>query len=574
MSQRFVQVQILALIAAFAMLLSACGGAPPAAQPTTAPTTEATAPAAAATEAPAGEATAAATTEATSEPAATGEVSPAETLIFAGDFSDQITLDPAAVYEFNGIQLVGNVYQGLVTLTPGDPTVKPLLAKSWDIAEEADGWKITFTLDENAKFASGNPVTAEDVAYSWGRVFDLNKSPAFLLTDIAGLTKDSFKAVDAQTFEVLLPKTTSPQVFLAVISFSIADVVEKAVVEANAGSDFGSTWLNDNSAGSGPYVLTSWERGTQNVLDVNPNYWGEAPAIKRVIMRSVSELANLQSAIETGDADIVQDLGSEQVAALEGNPDVQIVKANSTQLVYMGMNAQKAPLDNVDVRQAIRYALNYDEINTLLGGNGTIVQEIIPTGLFGHVGDNPFKQDLEKAKQLLAGAGVAEGTEIEMLVPTGPAPGGLEWSILAAKIQDDLSKIGLKINLKQIQESELLNIYRAQGGQLVLVRWGPDFPDPDGNVTPFTNYEAKSIAWRNGWENAEIADLAKQAAVEQDNTKRGDLYKQITDRVLNEGPYAILYQPTRSYGVRANITGFQADPASTPNIWFWTITKS
>jgi peptide/nickel transport system substrate-binding protein len=596
MSRPFSLARILALFAAMCVLLAACGGAAPAAAPTAAPAAEAptAAPAAEApTSASAAEApTAAPAAEApTSAPAAEApttaaeptaaapavelpEVSREDTLIFAADLTDQISMDPAVVYEFGGIEVVGNIYQTLVTIAPDSPDIKPLLAKSWDIKEGADGTTITFKLDEKAKFASGAAVTAADMVYSWNRVLDLNKSPAFLLSDIAGLKKDSYKAIDPQTFEVTLPKTTGPQVFLSVLSFSVTAAVEQKVVEPNAGSDFGSAWLNDHSAGSGPYVLAAWERNTQNVLDANPNYWGTPPPLKRVIMRNVSEQANLQSAIETGDADIAQDLGLEQVKALDGNADVQLVKANLTQLEYIGMNAKIAPFDKPDVREAVRYAINYDDINTLLAGSGTIVQEIIPAGFLGNTGTNPFKQDIAKAKSLLAKAGVAEGTEIEMLVGTAAAPGGLDSATLAAKIQSDLAQAGLKINIKQIQFSELLNIYRAQKAQMVLLSWGPDFPDPDANATPFTNYEAKSIAWRNGWEAPEIAKLAKDASLASDAAKRVELYKQLIDRVQHEGPYAVLFQPIRTYGVRKNIKGFAFGPASTPGVWFWTISKS
>jgi peptide/nickel transport system substrate-binding protein len=587
MSRSFPLARMLALFAAMCVLLAACGGSTPAAAPTAAPAAEAptAAPAAEApTAAPAAEApTAAPAAEAptaAAEPTAAApavelpEVSREDTLIFAGDLTDQISFDPAVAYEFGGIQVVGSIYQTLVTIAPDSPEIKPLLAKSWDIKQGAAGSTITFKLDEKAKFASGAPVTAADLVYSWNRVLDLNKSPAFLFSDIAGLKKDSYKAVDPQTFEVTLPATSSPQVFLSILSFCISAAVEQKVVEPNAGSDFGSTWLNDHSAGSGPYTLASWERNTQNVLDANPNYWGTAPPIKRVILRNISEQANLQSAIETGDADIAQDLGTEQVKALEGNADLDIVKASLTQLVYFGMNAKSPPLDKPEVREAIRYAINYDELNTLLGGSGKIVQEIIPEGFLGHTGNNPFKQDIAKAKELLATAGVQDGTEIEVLVPTGPAPGGLENSTLAAKIQSDVEQIGLKLNLKQIQTSELLNVYRAQKGQIVLISWGPDFPDPDANATPFTNYEAKSIGWRNGWEAPEIAKLAKDASLAPDNAKRAELYKQLVDRVQHEGPYAVLYQPVRSYGVRKNIKGFVFGPSSTPGIWFWTISKS
>ena len=565
-------VRMLVMLAVLGVVLAACGApaAPTGTGAATAPAPAAgTTAASATTTAPA---TGATTAAATAVPAA--GASPQETLLFSGDLSDQISLDPAVAYEFGGLQVVGQTYETLVSPEPGNPALKPLLAKKWEIKDTGSLWLVTFHLDEKAKFASGRPVTADDVVYSWSRALDLNKSPAFLFSDISQLKKENIKAVDPQTVEVRLPKTASPQVFLAICSFTLAAVVDKQALQPHAGSDLGSTWLNDHSAGSGPYVLERWERSAQVTLNANPAYWGKAPVLKRVIMRNVTELANLQAAIETGDADIVQDLGSEQVKALANNPDVQVVKADSTLLVYIGMNAKSPPLDKPEVREAIRYAINYDEIVTnLLGGNGKLVQEIIPAGLFGHTGETPFKQDSAKAKELLAKAGVAQGTTIELLIPAGPAPGGVDWSVLAAKVQDDLQKVGLKINIKQIQQSELLNTYRAQKGQMVLINWGPDFPDPDGNVTPFTSYAAKSIAWRNAWDAPDIAKLAKDAALEQDTTKRAAVYKQVTERVLHEGPYVVLYQPTRAFGVRKNVQGFTYDPADTPSISFWLIGK-
>ncbi len=544
MARPFPFARALALLVTASVLLAACGGGAPAAAPTAAPAAEQ--PTAAAAAAPAAEqpTAAPAAEQPTTAAAAAPNVSPQETLVFAADLSDQISMDPAVAYEFSGILVEGQIYQTLVSFEPGSAGIKPLLAKKWDVKDSGDTWTLTFSLDEKAK-------------------------------SVAQLKKDSFKAVDGQTFEVTLPKAVSPQVFLSVITFTVAGVVEKAAVEPNAGSDFGSTWLNDHSAGSGPYVLERWDRSSQNVIDANPNYWGKAPALKRVIFRNVTEGANLLSAIQTGDADIVQDLGPEQAQALEGNADVQLVKANSQVAIYLGMNAKVPPLDNADVREAIRYAINYDEIiNNLLNGNAKLLQEIIPDGYLGHTGENPFKQDIAKAKDLIAKAGVKDGTELEMLVTAGAnAPGGVPWETLAAKLQSDLQQIGLKINIKAIQQSELLNIYRVQKGQLTLILWGPDFPDPDGNVTPFTNYDAKSIAYRNGWEAPDIAKLAAQAASEQDEAKRTALYKQITDRVLHEGPYAMLYQPLRTYGVRKNVQGFQYDLADTPNISLWLVSK-
>ena len=512
--------------------------------------------------------------EDTTAESSTGEVSRAETLIFASDLTDIITLDPAVAYEFSGIQAEGSIYETLTTFTAGQEGVQPLLAESWEITEEGDMHVLTFKLNANATFASGNPVTAQDVVYSWGRAMDINKSPAFLLIDVGQVTKENMSAPDAQTFVVKIPNTVSPQVFLSIITFTVAGVVEQAVVEANAGDDMGSAWLNDNSAGSGPYVLGSWEREVQVVLNANPNYWGEAPMMKRVIMTNVTEAANRQAAIETGDADIVQDLAPEQKAALEGNPDVQIISADNTQLIHIGMNASVPPFDNADLREAVRYAINYEEIIALAGGDAKLVQEIIPAGFLGHTGQIPFTQDIEKAKELLAQAEMPDGFEVTALVPADFPAGPIDFPTLATKVQSDLAEVGITLNLQQLQVSELLNIYRGEDAaakQMVFILWGPDFPDPDGNVTPFTNYAAKSIAWRNGWDNPEIAALAAEAAVAATTEERIALYAELTERVFHEGPFAVLYQPIRTYAVRSDVTGFTFDPSDTPSVNFAAI---
>jgi peptide/nickel transport system substrate-binding protein len=506
-----------------------------------------------------------------------GEVSREDTLIFASDITDIISLDPAVAYEFSGIQAEASIYETLVSFVAGQTGVQPALAESWEVTEEGDMSVLTFKLNPNAKFASGNPVTADDVVYSWGRAIDLNKSPAFLLIDVGQVTKENMSAVDAQTFQVKIPKTVSPQVFLSVITFTVAGVVEKAVLEANAGDDMGSTWLNDNSAGSGPYVLNRWEREVQVVLDANATYWGEAPKMQRVIMSHIGEAASRQAAIETGDADIVKDLSPEQKTALEGNADVQIITADNTQLVYIGLNAMTPPFDNPDVREAVRYAINYEEIMALTGGDAKLVQEVIPAGFLGHTGQIPFKQDIAKAKELLAKAGIPEGTEITALVPADFPAGPIDFPTLATKIQSDLALAGLTLNLQQLQVSELLNIYRSEEHdkkQMVFILWGPDYPDPDGNMTPFTNYAAKSIAWRNGWDNPEIAEMVAQAAIGATAEERVQMYAEITERVFHEGPYVILYQPVQTYAIRSNIDGFTFDPSDTPGVNFAGIGKN
>ena len=482
----------------------------------------------------------------------------ASTLVIDRDTSDLISLDPAVLYEFSAVFATHNVYETLVKFEGTDlSTIKPGLATSWDIKDTGSTNDITFKLKSGQKFASGNPVTADDVVYSVQRAIKLNKSPAFLFTDIAGLKADSVKATDPTTVVFSLPKTASASAFLTILTFTIGGVVDSKDVKAKeTGGDSGSAYLLDHSAGSGPFVVDHWTKNTEVLLKANPNYGGTKPTLSGVLFKQVPEPTNQQFALDKGDIDIANNLGPEQIAALQGKSGVTTTTADSLQLVYVGMNATVKPLDNVKVREALRTAVDYDGIvKDLLKGNGKKVQGIIPRGLAGYNEATPFQADVTKAKALLTEAGETSVT-LDFLVPTGQAPGGVAFSDLAAKLKSDWAKIGVTVNIKQTTTADLLATYRAQKGQLVMIYWGPDYPDPDANVGPFTDYKAKSIGWRNAWDDPTIAQKGRDAALITDPAKRAAAYKDITDYVLHNGPYVVLYQPSELFGLRSNVKGF------------------
>src|SRR6266498_2873555 len=541
------------------VILTACS---PAAAPTAAP----------ATAAPGGPQATAAPTQAPATSAPTSApISAENTLTIDSNIDDLITLDPAVVYEYSGILVVHNVYQTLVTFVGADmQTIKPGLADTWDTKDAGDHWELTFQLHPGNKFASGNPITADDVVYSYNRVVTLNGNPAFLFTDVAGLTADSVKAVDPETVVISLPKTASPAAFLAVLTNTVAGVVDSKEVKTHeTGGDSGTAWLLDHSAGSGAYVVDHWTKDVEVLLKANPNFNGTKPALSSILISHVPESANQLTALQKGDADIALNLTAEQLATLSG--DATSVKGADLRLFYLGMNVAMSPLDKVEVREALRMAIDYDGIvNDLLSGNAQKVQTIIPSPMFGYNSDAPFQQDVEGAKALLQKAGVSD-VSLEMLIPEGAAPGGVQWSDLAAKLQSDWDQIGVTVTIKQVSFAELLAAYREQKGQLVLILWGPDFADPDTNVTPFTSFEAHSIAWRNSWNDSDIAAKAKAAALMTDPTQREAAYKEITEYVLHNGPYAVLYQPAALFGVRSTVQGFEWNPMGFTD--FWSILK-
>ncbi|HYV22867.1 MAG TPA: ABC transporter substrate-binding protein [Candidatus Bathyarchaeia archaeon] len=481
----------------------------------------------------------------------------ASTLVIDRDTSDLISLDPAVLYEFSAVFATHNVYETLVKFEGTDLTTpKPSLATSWDIKDAGSNWDVTFKLKSGVKFASGNALTADDVVYSFQRAINLNKSPAFLFTDIAGLKAESVKASDPSTVVVTMPKTSSTQTFLVILTFTIGGIVDSKEVKTHeASGDFGSAYLLDHSAGSGPFAVDHWTKNTEVLLKANSNYGGTKPLLSAVLFKHVPEPANQQFALEKGDIDIANDLGSEQIAALQGKAGITTTSAGSLLLVYVGMNAMVKPLDNVKVREALRTAVDYDGIvKDLLKGNGKKVQGIVPAGLAGYNESTPFQADVTKAKSLLQEAGQTSIT-LDFLVPTGTAPAGASWSDIAAKLKSDWAKIGVTVNIKQTTTADLLATYRAQKGQLVMINWGPDYPDPGANVNPFTDYKAKSIAYRNGWDDP-IATKAHEAELISDPAKRVAAYKEITDYVLHNGPYVVLYQPNELFGLRSNVKGF------------------
>jgi peptide/nickel transport system substrate-binding protein len=306
-------------------------------------------------------------------------------------------------------------------------------------------------------------------------------------------------------------------------------------------------------------------------LDANPNSRLK-PKLRRVILRNITESNAQKIALESGEVDIAENLSPEMVKQKQKDANFTVYKADSLRLQYLGMNSGAgSQFADARVRQAVRYALDQDGIvNDLLGGFGRKMQTIIPAGLFGANLATPYSQNIEKAKDLLKAAGKTS-FEAEFLVPTGTCGGGVACGDLAAKIQSDLGKVGIKLNIKQIVQSELLKIYRAQKAEMVLVGWSPDFPDPDGNGTPLGDFNAKSLAWRNDWNNPTASKLAQQAALESNASKRAALYKQLTELILNDGPYAILYQPSVPVTFNKSVKGYLRNAQG--QVRFETISK-
>ncbi|MFL5159468.1 MAG: ABC transporter substrate-binding protein, partial [Microvirga sp.] len=264
---------------------------------------------------------------------------PPDTLVQAWQSDDIISLDPAEVFELSASEILGNTYERLITYDIKDVSkISGQVAESWTVSP--DGKTYTFKIRPNRKFASGNPITAEDVVYSIQRAVALDKSPAFILGQF-GLTKDNVKDKVKQTgplemtFEV--DKPYAPTLVLYCLGNSVASIVEKKqLVQNEKDGDWGYNWLKTKYAGSGPFIMRDWKANEVTVLERNPNYEKKTP-LARIIYRHIKETASQRLLLEKGDIDVARSLNPEEITAMSKNPDIKVQSAPKGTIYYLGL---------------------------------------------------------------------------------------------------------------------------------------------------------------------------------------------------------------------------------------------
>ncbi|NLG68058.1 MAG: ABC transporter substrate-binding protein [Firmicutes bacterium] len=485
---------------------------------------------------------------------------PRDTLVIGMSTGILITLDPAAVYEVEGAVIVDQLYDKLVELAMVDGRIEvvPEAAETWQLADDGVTW--TFFIREGMRFPSGRPITAHDVEYSIRRAVRLNRGPAWLRNQI-GFTPDNVtdtvRALDERRLQLRVSQPFAPNLVLSILTFPLTSIVDREVVEAHlTAGDLATDYLKDHSAGSGPYRLVRWEPNQIVELEANPTYWRGAPPIRRIIIRDMPEPSAQRLAIERGDIDVAWSLTPlmRKELTAQGRTDLRVVQVPGHGIEYLAMNVKYEPLSHPKVREAIRWAIDYDAIlDDILLGEAIPLQTFIPTGYFGHNPARPYTRDVERARQLLAEAGYPNGCAVELVTNTGSAT----RADVAQIIQSNLADIGIRVQITLMQAGPMYEKYREQGLQMIVAGWGVDYPDPDALAKPFADGSVRQLAWRNAWYDEEATRLTAEAMVERNSQRRQALYQQLTELVLHEGPFAILYQPVNAWVVRSNVQGFE-----------------
>ncbi|MGR6468221.1 ABC transporter substrate-binding protein [Rhizobium sp. PAMB 3182] len=513
---------------------------------------------------------------------------PKDTLVIGWAIDDVITLDPAEAFEITMGEINGNSYNTLISLnTENTSEVKPSIAESWTVSD--DGKTFTFKLKPGLKFASGNPITAEDVAWSFERAVKLNKNPAFILQQF-GLTGDNVtemaKAVDETTFTFTTDKAYAPSFVLNCLTATVASVVDKKVVMEHVASvtpsdeykfdnDYGNEWMKTHYAGSGPFTIRDWRANEVIVLDRNENYFGEKPAMAHVIYRHMPESAGERLALENGDIDVARKLQPQDLDAIASNPDIKTVSAPKGTVYYFSLNQKNEILAKPEVREAMKYLVDYEALeSTLIKYIGTTHQTFLPSGMFGALDENPYKFDPAKAKELIAKAGYPDGFSVTMDVRNNPPV-----SSVGEALQQTFAEGGVKLEIIPGDGKQTLTKYRARNHDIYIGQWGTDYWDPNSNADTFTSNldnsdesKTKTLSWRNAWDRPDLTKEAQEALVEKDTAKRADMYKDLQKKVLEEGPFVIMWQETEVAAYRSNLGGYKLGPTFDTN-YLDTVTK-
>ncbi|MCY4305972.1 MAG: ABC transporter substrate-binding protein [Aestuariivita sp.] len=503
---------------------------------------------------------------------------PDDTLVVALRIDDITTIDPAESFEFAGSDVSRNVYQKLVNFDPFDLDAgyQPEIAESWSVS--ADGRSITFTIRDGLVFSSGNPVTAEDVEFSLRRAVALEKTPSFILTQF-GFSAENLDETIMQsenTVTITTDKRYATSFVLNCLTATIGGIVDKKTVMANeVNGDMGNAWLKTNSAGSGPYMLSSWKPNESVALTANPNFSGQIPAMSRVIIRHVQESASQRLLMERGDIDVARNLNSDDIKGLRDADGVRIIDELRGRLMYFALNQKHPELSKLKVRQAVKYLVDYKAMeSSFLDGQYVIQQNFLPRTFLGAVDENPFTLDIEKAKGLLAEANV---DQLEIEVGVREAQERIE---IAQSLQNTFAQAGITLNITVGTGKQILGRYRSRDLDVYLGAWGPDYPDPHTNAGTFAynpeNSDAANatglLAWRNSWDTGGLTEKTAAAVEESDRDKRAEMYAEIQANFRETSPFTIMFQRIEQAAVQDNVDNLFLGGATTAAT-YWTVTK-
>jgi len=545
--------RLFSLMALIAILLVACASpATPTQAPAPAEVTQA--PPAEMTEAPPAVTTEPAAPAETAQPAASSEVARSEVFVYAHPttFPD---LNPASSYS-NDLVVMANCYEGLTFYNPpgSQEILSPKLAVSWESNPESTEW--TFKLREGVKFQDGEPFNAEAVKYSIDKTRELGVGASYIWSPV-----ESIEVVDDYTVRFKL-SYAAPLDLIASANYAAWIYSPKAYEEK------GADWFNEgHCAGTGPYTIESYERGSRMVLTRFDDYWGgwKESQFKKVVFELIEDPTVLQQKIESGEADFTYQVAPDNLPALMQNPDLVVYTNPAFQNLVGLLNTVKPPLDKKEVRQALAYSFPYEQfIQGVMGTRATQSYGVVPAGMWGYSKDIPqYKQDMDKAKELLTQAGYPDGG-FKLLLTY--ATGDQDEQQLGELWKAELAKLGIDLEVQGLNWEAQWDLGKSdpqKAQDIFVMYWWPDLISPYSFLYSMFHSEEQPLFNLGYYKNPTFDELIDKAN-EVSGSNREEATKMFIDAqkiLVDDAATLVFYDLANTHIARKDIKGFVDNPA-------------
>ena len=464
--------------------------------------------------------------------------------------TEPTNLDPALAVDYSSGWVSSLIHSNVVRFEP-DGSIAPDLARSWAVSD--DGLEYIFQIG-GGRFSDGGRVTAHDVERSLKRLLDPSTSSPrwWVLEPVAGAQDFhtgraggcSIEAMDDSTLVIRLDAPASH--FLSLLAMPAAGIVSEAA--DSLGRDYGRA-----PEGSGPWRLASWTSGDEIVLERNPFNAEASSGPPGINIRLIPETMTRIAEFEVGNLDILEIPPAELV--LWRSAGVKLLRSPELRIVYIGLNTEKPPFDDLRVRQALNMAIDVDMvIGRLLFGAAEKATGVVPAGLRGSPLPGPrYVYDPEGAANLLDEAGYPDGFEMEIWQRENPESGRILESI-----QGFLAMAGIDVKIVTREWSAFKQAVDRGTPDAFYLDWFADYPEAGNFLVPLFHSENRGGGGnRAGFSDATVDSILDAASLVSDPASRWELYEQAEGRVLEAAPWIFLWFPVRYEVVSHRLSGYE-----------------